>query len=68
MKMKKHYDVCIAGFWYGSNYGSLLNGYAMYRILKDYGKEVLMLQKPGATSGDQEIKSGHNVNFVHKYY
>lgn len=66
--MKQHYDVCIAGFWYGSNYGSLLNGYAMYRILKDLGKEVLMMQKPGATENDQEIKTGHNVRFVKKYY
>lgn len=66
--MKQHYDICIAGFWYGSNYGSLLNGYAMYRILKDYGKEVLMLQKPGTTENDPEIKSGHNVRFVEKYY
>lgn len=66
--MKKHYDICIAGFWYGSNYGSLLNGYAMYRVLKDYGKEVLMLQKPGATENDEEIKTGHNVEFVKKYY
>lgn len=66
--MKKHYDICIAGFWYGSNYGSLLNGYAMYRVLKDYGKEVLMLQKPGASKNDEEIKTGHNVEFVKKYY
>lgn len=66
--MKKHYDICIAGFWYGWNYGSLLNGYAEYRILKDIGKEVLMLQKPGAKKGDLEITEGHNVRFVSKYY
>ena len=66
--MKKHYDVCIAGFWYGSNYGSLLNGYAMYRVLKDYGKEVLMLHKPGAAATDPEVISGHNARFIHKYY
>lgn len=66
--MKKHYDVCIAGFWYGSNYGSLLNGYAMYRVLKDYGKEVLMLHKPGASSTDAEVTTGHNAEFIHKYY
>lgn len=66
--MKKHYDICVAGFWYGSNYGSLLNGYAEYRILKDMGKEVLMLQKPGASSNDIEITEGHNTRFVEKYY
>ena len=66
--MKKHYDVCIAGFWYGANYGSLLNGYAMYRVLKDYGKEVLMLHKPGAAATDPEVISGHNARFIQKYY
>jgi 2-succinyl-5-enolpyruvyl-6-hydroxy-3-cyclohexene-1-carboxylate synthase len=66
--MKKHYDICVAGFWYGSNYGSLLNGYAEYRLLKSFGNEVLMLQKPGASSDDTEISQGHNVLFVQKYY
>lgn len=66
--MKKHYDVCIAGFWYGSNYGSLLNGYAMYCMMKELDKEVLMLQKPGANEADEEITSGHNTRFVEKYY
>lgn len=66
--MKKHYDVCIAGFWYGANYGSLLNGYAEYCLLKEFGKEVLMLQKPNASLDDQEIVKGHNVKFVKKYY
>ncbi len=69
--MKKHYDICVAGFWYGANYGSLLNGYAEYKLLKGMGKEVLMLQKPiapGAPVVDKEITEGHNVSFVNKYY
>lgn len=69
--MKNHYDICVAGFWYGSNYGSLLNGYAEYRLLKEMGKEVLMLQKPISPDApviDKEITEGHNVRFVKKYY
>ena len=69
--MKKHYDICVAGFWYGFNYGSLLNGYAEYKLLKNMGKEVLMLHKPiapGAPIIDREITEGHNVSFVNKYY
>lgn len=67
--MKKHYDICVAGFWFGSNYGSLLNGYAEYCLLKkEFGKEVLMLQKPGVESTDPEISEGHNTRFVRKYY
>lgn len=69
--MKEHYDICIAGFWYGFNYGSLLNGYAEYKLLKDMGKEVLMLHKPLAPNApaiDKEITEGHNVSFMEKYY
>ena len=62
--MKKHYDICVAGFWYGFNYGSLLNGYAEYKLLKNMGKEVLMLHKPiapGAPIIDREITEGHKL-------
>lgn len=66
--MKKHYDVAIAGFWYGYNYGSLLNGYATYRIFKSFGKDVLMIQKPNSDESDPEISSGHNTMFVRRNY
>ena len=68
-KMKKHYDICVVGFWCGSNYGSLLNGYAVYCLLKkEFGKEVLMLQKPGLKANDTEIEEDHNIKFINKYY
>ncbi len=67
--MKDHYDICVAGFWYGANYGSLLNGYAEYCLLKkEFGKEVLMLNKVGAPSQDTEVEEGHNTEFVRRYY
>lgn len=66
--MKDYYDVGVVGFWYGANYGSLLNGYATYNILKSFNKSVLMIQKPDATSDDPEISSGHNTEFLKKYY
>lgn len=66
--MKSHYDVAIAGFWYGANYGSLLNGYAMYKTIKSFGKSVLMIQKPNASDTDVELIQGHNVDFIKKYY
>lgn len=66
--MREHYDICVAGFWYGWNYGSLLNGYAEYVLLKEFGKKVLMLQKPNAKEDDPEITTGHNTAFVKKNY
>lgn len=66
--MKEHYDICVTGFWYAYNYGSILNGYSTYSLFKEMGKEVLMLQKPNAPESDSEITTGFNTHFVKKYY
>ena len=65
--MRKHYDVCVAGYWYSQNYGSLLNGFATYSILKDMGKSVLMLNKLETTVDDPELR-GHNIHFINQNY
>lgn len=44
--MKKHYDIGIVGCWYWGNYGSLLNGYATYKILKSFGLSPLNIVTP----------------------
>lgn len=44
--MKKHYDIGVVGCWYWGNYGSLLNGYATYQLLKSMGKSVLNIVSP----------------------
>jgi murB family protein len=66
---KQTYDVCVVGFWYGANYGSLLNGYATYKILKNLGKKVVMLRKPDHITDDMELKDWtHNTKFVNSVY
>ena len=45
--MKNHYDIGVVGCWYWGNYGSILNGYATYRILTSLGKDVLNIVTPG---------------------
>lgn len=66
---KQIYDVCVVGFWYGANYGSLLNGYATYKILKNLGKKVVMLRKPDHITDDMELKEWtHNTKFVNSVY
>lgn len=65
---KSHYDVCLVGCWYGSNYGSLLNGYAVYQILKGMNLDVLMLNKHTAKKGDWEIYGTHNEKFIKNFY
>ena len=67
-KKEKHYDVAVLGVWFGANYGSVLNGYAVYKILKDMGLSVLMVHKINATPDDREIHGTHNAHFIEKFY
>lgn len=62
------HDIGVVGVWFGANYGSLLNGYATYCILKSMGKSVLMIHKPGADKNDGEIHNTHNARFIEKFY
>ena len=66
--MKKRYDIGVIGFWYGANYGSILNGYATYKILKSFGCSPLMINKPNAAPDDRELNDTHNARFVRKFY
>lgn len=40
------YDVGVAGFWYGLNYGSVLTSFAMSRVLENLGYTAIHLNKP----------------------
>lgn len=44
--MKEHYDIGVVGCWYWGNYGSLLNGYATFSILKSFGLSPLNIVTP----------------------
>lgn len=44
--MASKYDIGVVGCWYWGNYGSLLNGYATYLILKELGMKPLNIVTP----------------------
>lgn len=66
--MKDHYDVGVVGCWWGANYGSVLNGYAVYKTLKSLGLSVLMIHKHNALENDWEIFNTHSEKFVKTFY
>ncbi len=66
--MKKHYDIGVVGCWWGANYGSILNGYAVYNTLKSLGLSVLMIHKHNAKKNDWEIYNTHNEKFIQNFY
>lgn len=64
-----HYDTALVGVWCGSNYGSLLNGYAVYRSLKKMDLSVLLVHKHSFFGKDDpEVDNTHNTRFIKKYY
>lgn len=65
---KTHYDIGVVGCWWGSNYGSILNGYAVYNTLKSLGLSVLMIHKHNAKKNDWEIYNTHNEKFIQNFY
>lgn len=66
--LKVHYDIAVAGVWFGVNYGSLINGYAIYNALKKMGYSVLMINKPNAAPDDWELNNPHCKRFISNFY
>ena len=67
-ELKKHYSVAVVGVWFGLNYGSLINGYAIYKLLKDMGLDVLMVNKPNVLETDGELQNPHCKRFIKRFY
>lgn len=44
----KKYDICIVGIWWGNNYGSMINNYALHQAVSKMGYSILMIEKPTA--------------------
>ena len=39
-------DIGLVGLWGNVNYGSVLTNFATYKFIKDYGKSVLLIERP----------------------
>ncbi len=55
--MKNKYDVCVAGCWYLNNYGSILNGYATFKLIESLGYKPLNLLTPNNVLSDTARKT-----------
>lgn len=68
--MEKRYDIGLVGWWYGTNYGSMLTYYALHQSLKKLGYSVLMIQEAlGYETGRGKLdKNDAPHRFAEKYY
>lgn len=62
------YDVAIVGVGTGSNYGSAMTYYSLYRTIESFGKSVLMISKIGAKENDPELIDSYTVPFAKAHY
>ena len=63
-RIKEHYDIGVVGCWWGTNYGSCLNGYAVYKILKSFGLKIWMINRHDFGAR----RDTPNVKFARKMY
>lgn len=67
--LDNHYDICFLSAFDGINYGSIMNAYAEYRVMKAFDKKVIMipaLRFPLKDIHDKTKK--YNINFINNYY
>ena len=63
-----HYDVCIVSIFYGMNYGTILVGHSVHKIVEDLGYSVLMLNKPDYIWPGHPTIEGISGDFALKHY
>ncbi|MBQ9760435.1 MAG: polysaccharide pyruvyl transferase family protein [Clostridia bacterium] len=43
---RNHFDVGIAGYWYATNYGSVITYYSLYKAIEAMGYKTVILDRP----------------------
>lgn len=63
----RSYDAAIVGVGIGSNYGSVLTYYSLYRTIESFGKSALMVSKIAAKDGDTHLREDHALRFARRH-
>ena len=66
--LKKKYDVCIIGLWFGTNYGSLATYYALHQAIKNMGYSILMIDNPLAPLRESILDKCHPITIGRAIY
>ncbi len=65
----RKFDIGFIGWWYGSNYGSVLTNFALHQVLTGMKKSVLMLEWPIVSGPVPEKKPDNKTRrFVNNFY
>ena len=66
--LKKKFDVCIIGYWFGTNYGSLATYYALHQTVKNLGYSILMIDNPIAPLRESNYDKCHPITIGRSLY
>ena len=66
--LKKKYDICIVGYWFGTNYGSLATYYALHQAVKNMGYSVLMIDNPLTPLRESNYDKCHPITIGRALY
>lgn len=65
---KYRYDVGLVGWWFASNYGSVLTYFALGKILEDMGKLAIMIRIPRKDNVPWEKETEQQIEFMKKFF
>ncbi len=66
--VNRKFDAAIYGVWFGCNYGSVATYYALHEILRSFGLNVIMIDKPMINKNDPEHGNTHSRRFAKEHY
>lgn len=66
--VNRKFDAAIYGVWFGCNYGGVATYYALHEILRSFGLNVIMIDKPMINKNDSEHGDTHSRRFVKEHY
>ena len=63
---KPHYDVGVIGYWYATNYGSVITYYSLYKAIEDLGYKTVIIDRPDKMN-DGEPQTVFSRRFMNKF-
>ncbi len=63
---RKHFDVGVVGYWYATNYGSVITYYSLYKAIEDMGYKTVIIDRPDKYS-DAEPQTVFSRTFMNKF-
>ncbi len=64
-EMKNHFDVGVIGYWYATNYGSVLTYYSLYKSIEELGYNTVLIDRPDKEN-DKEPQTVFSRKFMNK--